>query len=71
MNSSRGLHFLGNLLPAESGIHQVQAAPGFAWKPVTSVVDYPACRRRRSWNLERYDLSTHHELRPEDFGDGL
>ena len=38
-NSARGLHFLGNLLPTESGIHQVQAAPGFVWKPVTSIVD--------------------------------
>ena len=39
VNSARGLHFLGNLLPTESGIHQVQAAPGFVWKPVTSIVD--------------------------------
>ena len=39
MNSVRGLHFLGNLLPTESGIHQVQAGPRFAWKPVTSIVD--------------------------------
>ena len=38
-NSARGLHFLGNLMPTESGIHQVQAAPGFVWKPVTSIVD--------------------------------
>ena len=39
VKSARGLHFLGNLLPTESGIHQVQAAPGFVWKPVTSIVD--------------------------------
>ena len=40
VNSARGgLHFPGNLMPTESGIHQVQAAPGFVWKPVTSIVD--------------------------------
>ena len=39
VNSARGLHFLGNLLPTESGIHQVQAVPGFFWKPATSIVD--------------------------------
>ena len=39
VKSARGLHFLGNLLPTESGIHQVQAAPGFVWKPVTRKVD--------------------------------
>ena len=39
VNSARGLHFLGNLLPTESGIHQVQAVPGFFWKPSTSIVD--------------------------------
>ena len=31
--------FLGNLLPTESGIHQVQTATGFVWKAVTSIVD--------------------------------
>ena len=39
VNSARGLHFLGNLMPTESGIHQVQAAPGFVWKPLTIFVD--------------------------------
>ena len=39
VNGVRGLHFHGNLLPTESGIHQVQAAPGFVWKPATSKVD--------------------------------
>ena len=39
MNSVRRLHFLGNLLPTESGIHQVQGAPGFVWTPVTRKVD--------------------------------
>ena len=39
VNSVMGLHFLGNLLPTESGINQVQAAPGFVWKPATSKVD--------------------------------
>ena len=33
------LHFLGNLLQMESGIHQVQAVPGFVWKSVTDIVD--------------------------------
>ena len=40
VNSVRGLHLLGrSCVPTESGIHQVQAAPGFVWKPVTSIVD--------------------------------
>ena len=39
VNGARGLHFLGNLLSTESGIHQVQAAPGFVRKPVTSRVN--------------------------------
>ena len=39
VNSVGAIHFLGNLLPTEHGIHQVQAAPGFVWKPVTSIVD--------------------------------
>ena len=28
-----------DFLPTESGIHQVQAAPSFVWKPVTRKVD--------------------------------
>ena len=39
MNSASGLHFLGSLSPTESGVHQVQAAPGFVWKPVTRKLD--------------------------------
>ena len=39
VSSARALDFLGNLLPTESGIHQVQAATGFVWKPVTRKVD--------------------------------
>ena len=39
VSSARGLHCFENMLPTESGIHQVQAAPGFVWKPVTRKVD--------------------------------
>ena len=39
VDSTWGLHFLENLSPTESGTHQVQAAPGLVWKPVTSMVD--------------------------------
>ena len=40
VNSARGVHFLENLMPTGSWwMHQVQAAPGFVWKPVTTTVD--------------------------------
>ena len=42
VNGVRGLHFHGKLLPTESGVHQLQAAPGFVWKPATSIVDSEA-----------------------------